>query len=95
MLQKNIDIHGTILPGYECRLGEKKLIFIVAPKGYVMCGYLNRETAERFNDCACVVTGVSSLEQMLSAPVAWVSAAACEKDIHIGMKVSDALEKLL
>jgi len=95
MIRKTVRVKGRDLPGYECPLGEKKLIFITAPGGYVMCGYLNREAAEKFGDKACAVTGISSIEQMLAAPVAWVSAAAQEKGIQTGMKVSDALEKFL
>jgi len=36
---------------------QRQLVLVVAEKGYVICGYLNMETAEKLGDCAAVVTG--------------------------------------
>lgn len=91
----------------EVKVGEKKalgirielpgapLLLLVAPKGYVMCGYLNVETAERLGQAAAVVTGVRGIEEMLEARVAKATTKAKELGIEEGMSGREALRLML
>lgn len=79
---------------YQETLCTQDLILIKAEHGYVMCGYLNREAAEKFGDIAVVATGVSDVEGMLEKQAVWVSSQAKNRGVEEGMLVKDLLEKL-
>jgi uncharacterized protein YunC (DUF1805 family) len=80
--------------GVKVELPNANFLLIAAPKGYVMCGYLNMETAERLGDAACIVTGVKEFEDMLAAKVVKASAKAKELGIKEGMSGEAALSIL-
>jgi uncharacterized protein YunC (DUF1805 family) len=90
-----ISINNTIVMGYEIELPNAKLIIATAPKGYVMCGYLNMEAADRFNDLAAIVKGVNSVEDLLSREVSAVSKQAAVIGIKPGMTGREALSCLI
>ena len=81
--------------GYEIDLQHAKLILAVAPKGYVMCGYLNMAGADKFNDLAAIVKGVNSIEDLLSKEISEVSKLAAAKGIKPGMTGRQALTFLI
>jgi len=70
------------------------LLVLKGEKGYVMCGYLNLEAAEKLGDMAVRVTGVNTLNDMLSREVAGVTPKAREAGINIGDRVESILGKL-
>jgi uncharacterized protein YunC (DUF1805 family) len=72
---KNIKIDRKNAVGVKVDLEGAPLLLIIAPKGYVMCGYLNLETAEKFGQVAAIVTGVKSFDDILSAKVAKIGRA--------------------
>jgi len=80
------------LRGYEIKLGEKTLVLIVGQKGYLACGYLNLEIADKFNDCCAIITGVNTVEEMLEKKVVSVSQKAKEVGINTGMTGKEALQ---
>lgn len=80
--------------GVLVRLGKAPLIVISAGKGYVMCGYLSMDTAEKLGDAACMVRGVSTFEDVLSARIVNASAKARELGIKEGMTGRETLELL-
>lgn len=61
------------------------LLILIAEKGFIMCGYLNIEIAEQMNDCACVVRGVRTFEDVLDAKIAAATTKAKELGIVEGM----------
>ena len=77
-------------PGGE---GHPNMLVMVADKGYIMCGYLNQEAAEKFGDAACVVGG-SSFEELLANPVKAVTPEAARLGIEVGMTGEEACEIL-
>jgi uncharacterized protein YunC (DUF1805 family) len=77
--------------GVRVSVGKAPLIVISAKKGFVMCGYLNIETAEKLGDAACMVRGVSTFEDVLSAKVAAASSKAKELGVKEGMSGKEAL----
>ena len=80
--------------GVKVELPNANFLLIAAPKGYVMCGYLNMETAEKLGDAACMVTGVKDFDDVLAAKVVKVSSKAKELGIKEGMSGEAALRIL-
>lgn len=73
-------------------LGAKNLIVIRGSRGYIMCGYLNLQAAEKFKDVAVKITGVSDLGSAVRATVAACSGAARRLGIYKGQKIKDVLK---
>ncbi|MFH2070518.1 MAG: DUF1805 domain-containing protein [Elusimicrobiota bacterium] len=80
-----------VAQGIEIPLQNSTLVLVVAKKGYIMCGYLDIATADKFDDCACVVRGVSSVDELLKSKVVEVSSKAKKSGIKIGMLANNAL----
>jgi len=70
------------------------LIMIVAEKGFVMCGFLNVEAAERLAVTAAVVSGVKTFDDVLNGQVKAVTSKARSLGIDVGIKGADALKRL-
>lgn len=70
------------------------LILLKGEVGYVMCGYLNLEVAEKLGDNAVRVTGVKDLPSLLGAAASGLTTGAKELGIKEGDRVSDILHKL-
>ncbi|WP_456474058.1 YunC family protein [Candidatus Pyrohabitans sp.] len=85
---------GTAI-GLRVLLGKAPLIVIKAERGYLMCGYLNTEVAEKLGDAAAVVRGVNTFDEMLEKEVSEVTGAAEALGIRRGMKGVEALERML
>ena len=95
MIEKEIKIKNTIFKGIELDLCDNsKLLVITGKKGYIMCGYLNINNAKKRNDVACIVTGVKTIEDMLSSKVVALTAKAQNLGISMDMEVNKVLEIL-
>ena len=95
MIEKEIKIKNTIFKGIELDLCDSsKLLVITGKKGYIMCGYLNINTAQKRDDIACIVTGVKTIEDMLNSKTVAVTAKAQSLGISMDMEVSRVLEIL-
>jgi len=70
------------------------LLLIVADKGFVMCGFLNVEAAERLGVAAAMVSGVKTFEDVLNAQVKAVTSKAKGFNIEVGMKGAEALKRM-
>ena len=63
MVTKEIKVKNSIFKGIELDLcNSAKLLVITGNKGYIMCGYLNINTAQKREDVACIVTGVKTID---------------------------------
>ncbi len=95
MTAKEIKVNGKIFKGIELELcKDSSLLVITGEKGYIMCGYLNINTAQKRNDVACMVTGVKTIEDMLNSKLAALTSAAQSLGITMGMEVKKVLEIL-
>jgi len=83
------------LTGYCINLGKAPLLILQARKGYLMCGYLNMNTANKLGDIAGRVTGVKTYDDMLNASVTEISENAKKEGLCEGMKGHDFLSNLL
>ncbi len=71
------------------------LLLIVGRTGFVMCGFLNIDAAEKVNVTAAMVSGVKTFNDVLEAGIKAVTAKAKRKGIKVGMKGKDAVNLLL
>lgn len=82
---------------YECLVMETentKLLIIKAEKGFLGCGYINIEVANKVGDAVAIVTGVKTFDDMLKANVVKISEKAKKLGIQEGVSGREALEKL-
>lgn len=94
MQVRDIIVKGKVAQGIEINLPKSVLVIAIAPKGYIMCGYLNKDVAESFGDCAAIVRGVKNIDELLSGPVKDVTSNALKLGIKPGMKGLTALSKM-
>jgi uncharacterized protein YunC (DUF1805 family) len=95
MESKNIKFGKDWVEGFLIELGNAPLILIKAKKGYVMCGYLNINAANKMGDIAGRVSGVKSFDDVLNAKIIEVSENAKKIGLTEGMLVKDFLYKLM
>lgn len=93
MIQK-IKIGNNIAIGVNLELQNANLIVIRAKKGYIMCGYLSMDTANRLEDIAAKVTDIKNFDDALKAKIVGVSEKAKEIGIKEGMTGKETLEKM-
>jgi len=75
--------------------GSPPLVLIIAEKGFIMCGFLNVETAERLDVAAAMVSGVKTFEDILNAQVKAATPKAKSLGVETGMKGSEALRHIM
>jgi len=95
MNTRKISIGRKSAQGIEIPLANAVLVLVVARKGFLMCGYLDKKMAEKLGDRAAIISGVKSVDEMLAGPVAELTAAAQRAGIRKGMPGILALAKLL
>jgi uncharacterized protein YunC (DUF1805 family) len=95
MKTQTISLEKGEATGHCIDLGKAPLLIIQAKKGYVMCGYLNMNAANKMGDIAGKVTGVKTFDDMLNADVVEVSDNAKLAGLSQGMNVKDFLNALL
>lgn len=95
MLVEQIKLENGSALGLKMDMEHAPLLVIRAAKGFVMCGYLNMDVADKLGDAAVRVTGVKSFEDVLNAKAVDVSEAAKKLGITVGMTAKDALAKML
>ena len=96
-------IHTTLLrindktaTGLKVNLPDSPpLVMIIGQTGFIMCGFLNMEAAEKLNVAAATVSGVKNFEDVLEAEVKAVTSKAERQGIKVGMKGRDAVKLLL
>ena len=70
------------------------LLLITAEKGFVMCGFLNVEAAEKLGVAAAVVSGVKTFDDVLKGQVKAVTSKAKSLGVEVGMEGTDALKHM-
>jgi uncharacterized protein YunC (DUF1805 family) len=94
MLVEQIKLENGSALGLKMDMENAPLLVIRAGCGFVMCGYLNMDVANKLGDVAVRVTGVRSFEDVLNAKAQDVSMAAKNLGITIGMTAKDTLNKM-
>jgi uncharacterized protein YunC (DUF1805 family) len=81
--------------GMEIELPKAPLVLVKGKHGFVMCGYLNAEVADKMGEAAAVVRGVKTVDDLLAAKITAVTAAASARGVSVGMTGREALSHLL
>ena len=92
---EKVKIDDETVLGLKVELPDSPpLLLMVGEKGFIMCGYLNVEVAERLQVAAAMVSGVKSFQDVLEAEIKAATSKARELGINLGMKGREALRKL-
>ncbi len=91
MKKIDVPLQGQMATGIEVALPGAPLVLVHAKNGFVMCGYLNIETANKLGVAAGMVRGVATVSDLLDAPLVAVSTLAESKGVRLGMTGRDAL----
>jgi uncharacterized protein YunC (DUF1805 family) len=93
---KSVRVDGKSCMGLRVDLPESPapLLLVIAEKGFVMCGFLNVEAAERIGVSAAMVSGVKTFDDVLSAPIKAVTSKARSLGVQEEMKGEDALKSM-
>lgn len=89
----DIIIDGNNAEGYVIDLAGAPLVVAKTAQGFVMCGFLDIRSADKFGVPAAIVRGVKTVEDLLAGPVTEVSNAAERRGVRPGMTGRDALSK--
>ncbi|MDB4583324.1 YunC family protein [Draconibacterium sp.] len=82
---------GNEFIAYSIPTNNTFVLIITAENGFLGCGYLNVEVANKVDDVCAIVTGVKTPDDMLSAKIIAVSEAAVELGVKEGMTGKEAL----
>ncbi|MBU1045124.1 MAG: DUF1805 domain-containing protein [Candidatus Omnitrophica bacterium] len=94
-IYKQISMKNSLVNTVLIPTAKANLIIVSAAQGFLMCGYLNIDVAEKLGDAACIVSGVSTVEQLLAKPVVKLTKQAEQLGICLGDTGQQALEKML
>lgn len=86
-----MNFEGKEFTAYSIPTTNTNVLIIGAEKGFLACGYINVEIANKVNDVCAIVTGVKTPNDMLEAKVIAVSNAAAKLGIKAEMKGKEAL----
>ena len=70
------------------------LLLVKGDKGFVMCGFLNMDAAERIGVAAAMVSGVNSFDDVFNAKIKAVTSKAKELGVDVGQVVKEVIGKL-
>ena len=90
-----IEVDGKSFQGLKVELeGLPPLLLIKGEKGFVMCGYLNIDAAERLGAAAAIVSGVKSFDDVLNAEIKAATSKGSSLGLRPGKVVKDVLGAL-
>ncbi|MGQ9788902.1 MAG: YunC family protein [Candidatus Hadarchaeaceae archaeon] len=92
---EELNLENKKIWGLVADLPKAPLVALIAPKGYIMCGYLNLETAERLGQVAAIVKGVHDIKDLLNKKISASTTQAKILGINEGMHVKEAIKKLI
>ena len=89
-------IDGKAAVGLKVDLPDSPpLLMVIGETGFVMCGFLNVEAAEKIDVAAAMVSGVKTFDDVLEAEVKAATSRAQAKGAKPGMKGKEALKLFL
>jgi uncharacterized protein YunC (DUF1805 family) len=90
-----VKVDGKTCLGMRAELPDSPpLLLIVAEKGFVMCGFLNIDAAEKLGVAAAMVSGVKTFEDVLNAQIKAMTSKAKVFGVEVGMKGTEALKRM-
>lgn len=88
-------IDGKSFQGMKSTLPDgPPILLIKGDKGFVMCGFLNMDAAERTGVAAAMVSGVTSFSDVFNATIKAVTSKGKELGVEPGKIVKEEIAKL-
>jgi uncharacterized protein YunC (DUF1805 family) len=92
---EKFEFDGKSFQGVKSTIpGGPPLLLIKGENGFVMCGYLSLDVAEKVGLAAAIVSGVSSFEDVFNAEIKQATSKARELGIEPGMVVKEVISRL-
>lgn len=92
----NVEVEGKSFLGLKVDMEDlPPMVLLKGKKGFVMCGYLNLEVAERLGAVAGIVSGVSNFEDVLNAEIKSATTKAKELGLKPGKVVKTVIGALI
>jgi len=90
------EINGKTATGLKVDLPDSPpLLAIIGRTGFVMCGFLNAEAAEKLNVAAAIVSGVKNFDDVLKAEIKTATSKARLMGVKLGMTGKEAIKAFL
>lgn len=91
-----LEIDGKTATGLKVELpNSPPLLAIIGRTGFVMCGFLNAEAAEKLNVAAAIVSGVKNFEDILKTEIKTATSKAQLMGVKLGMTGKEAIKAFL
>ncbi len=91
-----VQVKGKTATGLRVDLPDSPpLVLIIGQTGFVGCGFINIEAAERLKVAAAIVSGVKNYEDVLNAEIKAATSKAQSQGVKAGMKGTDAIAAFL
>ncbi len=94
MAHETFQIDGQEADGYVIPLEQCNLVFVTKGNSLLACGAIDAMAMDKFAVPTAVVTGVSTVHELLNGEVKTVNKAATERGAAPGESGRDALAKL-
>jgi uncharacterized protein YunC (DUF1805 family) len=92
---ENVKVDGNSFLSMKADIPDAPpLLLVIGKKGFVMCGYLNLDAAERLGTTAAVVSGVNSFDDVLNAQIKGATKKAISLGLEPGKVVRTVIGKL-
>lgn len=91
---EKLKIENMTLDAVKIDMYGAALIIIKNTNGFLACGYIKIETAEKLGHAGAIVTGVKNFDDMLKAKVCALTSKASEFGVKEGMTGLEALKLL-
>lgn len=88
---RNIEIAGITFKSTALPTANSIILLVQGEKANLGCGYFSMAAAEKMQDRFAIARGVSSIEELLDAPVADLSPEAGKCGVTAGMCGREAL----
>ena len=95
ILNSEIRLKKGVVTGSLIKLQNASLIVINSSNGYLMCGYLNIDTANKLGDIAGKVTGINDFKEALEAKIVELSDNAKKLGLKTGISGRQFLNEIL
>ncbi|MCL4334379.1 MAG: DUF1805 domain-containing protein [Candidatus Thermoplasmatota archaeon] len=91
---ENLSLDGETYTGIKIDTKPAPIVVINGRKGFLMCGYLNMEAADKTGAIAVSISGVNSFDDLLNKEVGKISVKARQEGVKEGMTGKEALKFL-
>ena len=90
-MEQELQLEGMTFKTVTLPTANSVILLIQGTKANLGCGYFSMAAAEKMGDRFAIARGVSSIDELLAAPIADCSPAAALRGVTPGMTAKEAL----